>query len=69
MPRANGEFRLGEELLERKLFYDEHFSLSVEILRERNEAAIADYTQWIEREARRLDDSRSVAEIVEAITR
>ena len=54
-PRADGDFRLGRRLFERKLLYEEHLDLTADQLLEMNETAIADYQEWVVREAARLD--------------
>ena len=54
-PRADGDFRLGRRLFERKLLYEEHLDLTAEQLVDMNEAAIADYREWLAREAARVD--------------
>ena len=55
IPRARGDFRLGRERLRRKLLYGEHVTLSIEQLREMNEAAIRDYRERVRQEAARID--------------
>lgn len=62
-PRADGDFRLGRRLFERKLLYEEHLDLTADQLLDMNETAIADYRDWVVREAARLD-SRVSAESV-----
>lgn len=68
-PRATGDFRLGKELFERKLAYEEHVELSAETLREINEQAIRDYKAWVAREAARIDPTRTPQEVMDSITR
>jgi uncharacterized protein (DUF885 family) len=68
-PRADGDFRLGRELFERKLFYEEHLDLSVDELVALNAEAIADYRARAERECRRIDAHTPCAELIERITR
>jgi uncharacterized protein (DUF885 family) len=67
LPRANGDFRLGRELFERKLLYEEHFSLSADELRSLNEEAIERYRRWVEEEARRIDPAGTPAEVMRAV--
>ncbi|NIM61851.1 MAG: DUF885 family protein, partial [Acidobacteria bacterium] len=67
-PRAAGDFRLGADLFRRKLLYEEHFDVDVEALREMNDAAIADYRTWVEREARALDESLPAKDVMAKIT-
>ncbi|XXF78352.1 DUF885 domain-containing protein [Myxococcaceae bacterium GXIMD 01537] len=54
-PQAQGEFRLGKALFERKLALEEHVTLSAEQLRDINERAIHDYQAWVSREAARVN--------------
>lgn len=68
LPRANGDFRLGKDLFERKLKYDEHVELSAEQLQAINEQAIREYKQWVAREAARVDPTRSPAQVMDSIT-
>ena len=64
MPRATGDFRLGRELLERKLRYEEHLELPIDELWRINQAAIDDYRARVEREVARIDGERSAAEVM-----
>lgn len=68
LPRANGDFRLGRELFERKLKYEEHVDLSAEQLQAINRQAIREYKQWVAREAARLDPTRDPARVMDSIT-
>jgi len=67
-PRSTGDFRLGRELFERKLLYEEHVSKSVAELTRINEAAIRRYQEWVARVAARLDPSRSVEQVMRSVT-
>jgi uncharacterized protein (DUF885 family) len=67
LPGANGDFRLGRELYQRKLLYEEHVDLTPEALRDMNEAAIARYHAWVAREAARIDPGKTPAEVMAAI--
>lgn len=67
-PRANGDFRLGPDLFRRKLLYEEHFDIDLEALRQMNERAIADYREWVEREARAVDADLPAADVMKQIT-
>ena len=67
LPRANGNFRLGRELFEKKLLYEEHIARSVDELRDLNEVAIRDYHAWVEREASRFDSQSDSAEVMQRI--
>lgn len=69
LPRADGDFRLGKELFERKLAYEEHVDLTAEQLRETNERAIREYQAWVAREAARIDPTRTPAAVMDSITR
>jgi len=68
LPRATGNFRLGRELFERKLLYEEHFTLNADELQEINQQAIEVYQEWVVREAARIDDGRSAAAVMESLT-
>jgi uncharacterized protein (DUF885 family) len=68
LPRADGDFRLGADLFERKLRYDEHVELSVAELREINEREIERYREWIAEVAAEIDPDRDPAEVMEEIT-
>jgi uncharacterized protein (DUF885 family) len=67
LPGANGDFRLGRELYQRKLLYEEHVDLTPEALRDMNEAAIRRYHAWVAREAARIDPAKAPAEVMAAI--
>ncbi|HEV2149528.1 MAG TPA: DUF885 domain-containing protein [Longimicrobiaceae bacterium] len=67
-PRAQGDFRLGRDVFERKLKYEEHVDLSADELREVNERAIRDYKAWVAREAARVDPRRDPAAVMDSIT-
>ena len=66
-PRANGDFRLGPDLFRRKLLYEEHFDIDLTTLREMNDTAIADYRNWVEREAKTVDRRLPAAEVMARI--
>jgi uncharacterized protein (DUF885 family) len=66
-PRADGDFRLGKDLFERKLLYEEHIALDADELREINDQAISDYQEWVDREAARIDANLTVAEVMERL--
>lgn len=67
LPVAAGDFRLGRDLYQRKLLYEEHVDLTPEALRDMNEAAIERYHAWVAREAARIDPGKTPAEIMAAI--
>jgi hypothetical protein len=67
-PVADGDFRLGRDLFERKLLYEEHVSLAADELQGMNEAAILAYQEWVAREAARVDPKRAPAEIMGEVT-
>ncbi|MGI9189290.1 MAG: DUF885 domain-containing protein, partial [Longimicrobiaceae bacterium] len=68
LPRADGDFRLGKDVFERKLRYEEFTDLSAERLAEINEEAIRDYQAWVAREAARIDPNRTPREIMDSLT-
>lgn len=64
---ADGNFRLGRERFERKLLYEEHLAIDVERLVALNEERIGFYTEWVEREARRIDPQADARAVMRAI--
>ncbi|TVP56431.1 MAG: DUF885 domain-containing protein [Gemmatimonadales bacterium] len=68
LPRADGDFRLGAELFERKLWLDEHVELTVDELREINEREIERYHEWIAEVAAEIDPDRDPADVMAEIT-
>jgi hypothetical protein len=66
-PRADGDFRLGRELFERKLLYEEHVTLTIDELVELNDQAIEHYRAWVSREASRIDPDLPGAEVMARI--
>lgn len=69
LPHARGDFRLGKDVFERKVRYEEHVAISAEELRDINEAEIRRYHAWVAREAARIDPARTPARIMDSITR
>ncbi|HEU0053126.1 MAG TPA: DUF885 domain-containing protein [Longimicrobium sp.] len=69
VPHATGDFRLGKDVFERKLRYEEHVELTAEQLRDLNERAIRDYHAWVAREAARIDPRRTPVAVMDSITR
>ena len=69
LPRSTGTFRLGRYLLERKLLYSEHVSLSLDELQRLNANAINEYRQQVAEVAERIDPDRSPREIMDSISR
>lgn len=69
LPRARGDFRLGRERLQRRLLYAEHVTVSIERLREMNEAAIRDYQERARKEAARIDPGATPEAVMEAMSR
>ncbi|MFL5352798.1 DUF885 domain-containing protein [Archangium sp.] len=67
LPKANGDFRLGKELFERKLALEEHVALTAEQLRDLNERAIRDYKARVAAEAARVDARKSPVEVMDAL--
>ena len=68
LPRASGDFKLGREIFEKKLFFEEHFALTADELHAQNEAAIAEYQDWVAREAARIDPNAEPGDVMRAIT-
>jgi uncharacterized protein (DUF885 family) len=68
LPRANGNFRLGRELFERKLLYEEHIATTVDELRALNQTAIRDYQAWVVRETARIDSQGDPANVMRLLT-
>ncbi len=68
LPRANGDFRLGRELFERKLRYDEHVEFTADELRALNEREIERYQRWIAEVAGEIHPNRSPAQVMDSIT-
>lgn len=67
-PRADGDFRLGEAVFERKVQLEEYVDFSAEELRRINEAAIRDYKDWVEQTAARIDPEKSPADVMSDVT-
>ncbi|MCP3981264.1 MAG: DUF885 domain-containing protein [bacterium] len=65
--RENREFRLGRDVFQRKLLYDEHIDVDIDELNEFNEAAIREYQAWVEKEAARVDPNRTAREVMASI--
>jgi uncharacterized protein (DUF885 family) len=68
LPRATGDFRLGRDLFERKLLYEEHVAMSADELRTVNEREIERYHAWIAEVAAEIDPSRTPAQVMDSIT-
>ena len=69
LPRSTGTFRLGRYLLERKLLYGEHVSLSLEELQRLNTNAINEYRAQVAEVVERIDPDRSPREVMDSISR
>ncbi len=67
LPKANGDFRLGKALFEKKLALEEHVALTAEQLRDINERAIRRYQAWVAKEAARVDAAKSPVEVMDAL--
>lgn len=67
-PAAAGDFRLGPEVFEKKLLYDEFFDLTCDELEVMNEKAIAFYKDWVARVAAEVDPDRAPADVMAEIT-
>ncbi|HXV76981.1 MAG TPA: DUF885 domain-containing protein [Candidatus Polarisedimenticolaceae bacterium] len=65
---AGGEFRLGRELFERKLWYEEHVALSADELRRLNREQIDRYRLWLTRVARRIGPRDTPEQVMDRIT-
>jgi uncharacterized protein (DUF885 family) len=69
LPRAEGDFRLGRELFERKLALEEHVTLGADALRDINERAIREYKAWVAREAAKVDATKTPEQVMAALVR
>ncbi|KFA91613.1 hypothetical protein Q664_20720 [Archangium violaceum Cb vi76] len=67
LPKANGDFRLGKALFEKKLALEEHVELTAEQLRDVNERAIQRYQEWVAKEAARVDATKSPVAVMDAL--
>ncbi len=68
LPRADGDFRLGRDVFEKKLLYEEHVDLSADELRALNEREIERYHAWIAEVAAEIDPARDPAAVMDEIT-
>lgn len=68
-PKADGDFRLGKAVFERKVQLDEFVEFDAEELRRINEAAIEEYQKWVAQVATRLDPDKSPAAVMDDVTR
>ena len=66
-PAARGDFRLGASALADHLRYAHHVTVPLETLQALNRQAIADYREWLEREALQFDPLRRPEEILDSI--
>lgn len=69
LPRSTGEFRLGRYLFLRKLLYEEHVDLSIEVLDRLNQEAIAEYRAQVALVAAEIDSSRTPGAIMDSLAR
>lgn len=67
VPAARGDFRLGAAALGDLLRYAHHVDVPLDLLQTLNRQAIADYREWLEREALQLDPLRQPAAIAESL--
>jgi uncharacterized protein (DUF885 family) len=67
LPKANGDFRLGRALFEKKLALEEHVELTAEQLRDINERAIREYHGWVAAEAARVDATKTPVAVMDAL--
>ncbi len=65
---ADGDFRLGKALFERKVALEEHVDFTAEELRRINEAAIVEYKDWVKETAAEIDPDKSPASVMDAVT-
>lgn len=66
--KADGDFRLGKALFERKVALEEHVDFTAEELQRINEAAISEYKEWVARTAARIDADREPGEVMDDVT-
>lgn len=66
--RADGDFRLGKAVFERKVQLEEHVAFSAEELRRINEAAIVEYKEWVRKTAARIDADKPPGEVMDGVT-
>ncbi|MGK7311755.1 MAG: DUF885 domain-containing protein [Candidatus Longimicrobiales bacterium M2_2A_002] len=69
LPRSTGTYRLGRYMLERRLLYSDHISLSLDELERLNTTAINDYRERIAEVAESIDPGRTPREILDSISR
>ncbi len=69
LPKADGDYRLGREKLERKLALEEHVTLSADQLRDINERAIREYKAWVAREAAKVDPNKTPEQVMAALVK
>ena len=68
LPRSSGTYRLGRYMLERRLLYSDHISLSLDELERLNTAAINDYRERIAEVAASIDPDRTPREVLDSIS-
>lgn len=66
--RADGDFRLGRALFERKVALEEHVDFTAEELRRINEAAIDEYKAWVKEVAAGMDPDKNPGDVMQAVT-
>lgn len=67
-PRADGDFRLGKAVFERKVQLEEYVDFSADELQRINEAAIRDYQQWVSEVAARINPDESPSAVMDGVT-
>ncbi|HEX6589785.1 MAG TPA: DUF885 family protein [Longimicrobiales bacterium] len=67
LPAARGDFRMGAAALAEYLRYAHHADLPLDQMQAINRQAIADYREWLEREALQFDPLRRPADILESM--
>ena len=68
LPRSTGTFRLGRFMLQRRLLYNDHISLSLEEMERLNRAAIEEYRQRLAAVADSLGPDRTPRAILDSIS-
>ena len=66
-PAARGDFRFGATALEDYFRFAHHVDVPLEALHAINQQALADYREWLEREALQFDPLRPPAEILASL--
>lgn len=67
VPAARGDFRMGPTMLSEYLRLVHHIDVPLDQMQAVNRQAIADYREWLEREALQFDPMRRPAEIADSL--